>query len=117
VWAELAELAKLADVQMCSCAYACARAAAAAADDDDDLMMMMMMTICFPCLDFILISMSTCNGTSVQGRPCVQKKPFTQSTCGQSIVQEDEVDADDEDADSGERDGQLGMSLRSARVL
>ena len=100
---------------MCSCAYACARAAAAAADDDDDLMMMM--TICFPCLDFILISMSTCNGTSVQGRPCVQKKPFTQSTCGQSIVQEDEVDADDEDADSGERDGQLGMSLRSARVL
>ena len=81
------------------------------------MMMMMMMMICFPCLDFILISMSTCNGTSVQGRPCVQKKPFTQSTCGQSIVQEDEVDADDEDADSGERDGQLGMSLRSARVL
>ena len=33
---------------------------------------------CFPCFDFILISTSTCNDTSVQGRPCVQKSPFTQ---------------------------------------
>ena len=101
---------------MCSCAYACARAAAAAADDDDDLMMMMM-TICFPCLDFILISMSTCNGTSVQGRPCVQKNPSHNQLVASPLSRRMKVDADDEDADSGERDGQLGMSLRSARVL
>ena len=44
-----------------------------------------------------------------------EKNPFTQSTCGQSV--QEEVDADDEDADSGDRDGQLGMSLRNARAL
>ena len=77
-------------VYICVCVYVCvcggristyAYACAAANhdcdhddDDDDDGDG----DDCFPCFDFILISTSTCNDTSVQGRPCVQKSPFTQ---------------------------------------
>ncbi|CAL1162574.1 unnamed protein product [Cladocopium goreaui] len=52
----------------------------------------------------------------------VPKAPKTEAGANRGLLQkmlsnvmdeEDEVDADDEDADSGERDGQLGMSLRS----